>query len=252
MTEFQAGPFTFEAVGRPLTINGQISHRWAMLYGSEVLAEKSLDLPSGNGQVAEQFGDVRAAFIRGHQPKATKRKNPLADGYRVRLVHSTEVTGSMGAQAGEFLALAPIQGVSKGMIDDRFPMWLVCDLGSVPMGADEFERLQAAHEAIADALQHRAVTAESPMSFAWLTDLLPAELLSDDPDVWRAPSSWELRHVVGEGSFTGVTGAKAAELVGVLPQNFRKYTAKDGASSRQAMSFAMWHLLIHKLGVKRA
>ena len=68
---------------------------------------------------------------------------------------------------------------------------------------------------------------------------------------WRAPTSWELRHVVGEGSFTGWTGAQAAAMVGVTPQNFRKYTARDGASTRQGMSFAMWHLLLHKLGVQR-
>ena len=40
-------------------------------------------------------------------------------------------------------------------------------------------------------------------------------------------------------------------MVGVTPQNFRKYTARDGASTRQGMSFAMWHLLLHKLGVQR-
>lgn len=74
--------------------------------------------------------------------------------------------------------------------------------------------------------------------------------MAQDAGEWRAPTSWELRHVVGEGSFTGVTGAQAAALVGVTPQNFRKYTARDGASTRQGMSYAMWHLLLHKLGVQ--
>ena len=31
-----------------------------------------------------------------------------------------------------------------------------------------------------------------------------------------------------------------------------EYTAADGAASRQRMSFAMWHLLLHRLGVQSA
>ena len=85
----------------------------------------------------------------------------------------------------------------------------------------------------------------------WIAGLLPADVLARESADWRAPTSWELRHLVGEGSFTGWSGAQAAAMVGVTPQNFRKYTARDGASTRQGMSFAMWHLLLHKLGVQR-
>ena len=56
--------------------------------------------------------------------------------------------------------------------------------------------------------------------------------------------------VVGVGSFIGISGAKAADLVGVNASSFRKYTAQEGAKSRQSMSYAMWHLLLHKLGVQ--
>ena len=58
------------------------------------------------------------------------------------------------------------------------------------------------------------------------------------------------RIVIGKDSETGLSGAQAAHLVGVLPQNFRKYTAADDAASRQKMSFSMWHLLLHRTGVK--
>jgi hypothetical protein len=85
---------------------------------------------------------------------------------------------------------------------------------------------------------------------AWIAELFPNEVLDIDPDAWRAPTAWELRHVVGEGSFTRVSGAKAAALVGVSPQNFRKYTAGDSAKNRQSISFAMWHLLLARLQVK--
>lgn len=79
---------------------------------------------------------------------------------------------------------------------------------------------------------------------------LPAEVLTEDPWYWRAPTAAEIRVVIGKGSETGIPGAQAAHLVGVLPQNFRKYTASDDAASRQKMSFAMWHLLLHRAGVK--
>jgi len=80
--------------------------------------------------------------------------------------------------------------------------------------------------------------------------LLPVEVLTEDPAAWRAPSAAEIRVVIGKDSETGLPGAQAAHLVGVLPQNFRKYTAADDAASRQKMSFAMWHLLLHRTGVK--
>lgn len=76
--------------------------------------------------------------------------------------------------------------------------------------------------------------------------------MTDDPEQWRAPTAAEIRIVVGKGSETGLTGAQAARIVGVLPQNVRKYTATDDASLRQKMSFAMWHLLLHRVGVTLA
>ena len=79
---------------------------------------------------------------------------------------------------------------------------------------------------------------------------LPPDVLTEDPATWRAPTSAEIRVVVGKDSETGLSGAAAAHLVGVLPQNFRKYTAADDAVSRQKMSFAMWHLLLHRAGVR--
>lgn len=87
---------------------------------------------------------------------------------------------------------------------------------------------------------------------SWIADLLPDDVLTTDPEEWRAPTAWEIRHIVGEGAFTSMPGATVAALVGVTPQNFRKYTAQDSAASRQNISFAMWHLLLHKLGVQRA
>ena len=254
LDDIQIGPFTFSG-GKAFTLNGVSARRWEMRYGDQLVAEKTQFGADAQGitqhELQQLFGDERAAFIRAHQPKPARTPNPLADGVRVRLVESTDRTGVEGRTLGEFLALAPIAGLARGLIDDRYATWAVSELGVTPMAADEFARLQEAHGAIADALTAPRGHVGPFMPSAWIAGLLPDEVLAQDAGEWRAPTSWELRHVVGEGSFTGVTGAQAAALVGVTPQNFRKYTARDGASTRQGMSFAMWHLLLHKLGVQR-
>ena len=248
----QHGPFVFES-GLIMTVNGTPSRRWTMSYGEKPIAEKVV--PGADIVLADlfqAFEGERAAFICRRHRAPAPRVDPLADGYRARLVESTPVTGSQGRTLGEFLALAPITGLQRGLINDRFATWLVTDRGVMPMAAVEFANLKDAHAALADALTDSAAQPEPAMPHAWVADLLPDDVLAQDPAQWRAPTSWEIRHVVGEGSFTGVTGAQAAALVGVTPQNFRKYTARDGASTRQKMSFAMWHLLLHKLGVQAA
>jgi hypothetical protein len=88
--------------------------------------------------------------------------------------------------------------------------------------------------------------------YAYIAALLPFETLTENPASWRAPTAAEIRIVIGKNSETGISGAEAANLVGVLPQNFRKYTAADDAASWQKMSFSMWHLLLHRTGVKLA
>lgn len=253
MQEFQSGPFEFSPVGRALSINSQSSQRWAMSYGAKVLAEHTLPTAASRGQVAEAFGDDRLVFVRSQQD-GEKAASPASTGaHLVRLVCSVDRVGVSGREIGRFFAHAPIEGLSAGMIDDRFATWLVADgLGAcVPMDVDQFGRLQQAHEAIAAALASRPAQVPAGPPMAWVCGLLPDEVLTLDATQWRAPTSWELRHVVGEGSFTGVSGAGAAALVGVQPQGFRKYTASEGASSRQSISFAMWHLLLHRLGVQR-
>lgn len=252
MPIIQSGPFTFETVGRSITINGEDAQCWAMFYANRRLAEKTLRSLATQNQVKEAFIDNRTAFIRSHQRPAAQRENLLSHGYRVRLVQSTETTGSHGKQLSEFLALAPIEGICRGLIDDRFPTWLVSELGCTPMNSGEFERLRVAHSAIADALQRGSTHTDDEPPYAWVADLLPEEVTTRNHAAWRAPTNIELRHVVGEESFTSVSATKAAELVGIMPQNFRKYMARDGAASHQKISFAMWHLLLHKLGVQAA
>jgi len=252
MTNFAYGPFTFEA-GETLNIASAPSRRWRMYYGHDELAEKVLPAALARWEIVEQFGNARAALIADVRPAPTVQADPLEHGYIARLVRSTEFSGVAGKVLDQFLVLAPIDGMQRGLIDDRHETWLHAPEvdGILPMGAEEFARLKTAHEAIKDALLHPPPDAPPELPLAWVQALLPDDVLTEDKTHWRAPTAWEIRHVVGEGSFSGITGAEAAELVGGSPQGFRKYLAADGAKNRQPISYAAWHLLLHKLGVKQ-
>lgn len=224
-TEVKHGPFIYTNE-RPQTINGKPSRRWVMHYGDQPLAERTIS--SADVVLAtlfEAFEQDRADFIKHTQSKFDVQRVVLID-----------------FETGDAVAhfdTESLCGMTSGLIDDRSRYWIRS----------------------ADRLYSRDVTLTEwghivaecrVLQSAWITELLPADVLTNEVADWRAPTSWELRHIVGEGSFTGISGAKAAELVGVTPQNFRKYTAHDGAATRQKMSFAMWHLLLQKLGVQQA
>lgn len=223
MSEFQHGPFLLFATGR-VSVGGTACLRWQYSYGSEALAEQTLPASNAQGGIIDAFADTRAGFIQ-----------------RAREAHAADMLDLVDSETDEIVARLPVTGdvgLTPGLTDDRSKYWLRSRdrLRSRDVTLTEFAALAARHTAPE---RH------------WIAGLLPDEVTTEDPDEWRAPTSWELRHVVGEGSFTGVSGSAAAQLVGVTPQNFRKYTARDDAKGKQNMSFAMWHLLLHKLGVKR-
>ncbi|WP_159912993.1 hypothetical protein [Pantoea sp. 18069] len=249
MQDFQSGAFEYRA-GQCATLAGVPSIKWVLYYGHEQLAWHYLPETAARSEIREEFSGDISDFERRHQPAA--RRAVSADALSPMFVQLVEEAS--GRVLGGFEAEAPIAGLASGLIDDRWPTWLVTTtrpLMSMPMGMDEFERLAAAHNAVRRVRAEMTPAPAALRPHAWIAGLLPGHVLSLDADEWRAPTAWEIRHVVGEGSFTGVTGAKAAALVGVLPQSFRKYTAADGAASRQNMSFAMWHLLLHRLDVQR-
>lgn len=248
MQDFQAGPFEYRA-GERVTLGGVPSVKWLLHYAHDQLAWHYVPASASRAAVREAFSDDVSDFERRHQP-AIAPVVPSSDLPPMFLRLVEEATGRV---LGSFEAAAPIAGLTSGLTDDRWATWLVTEahpMKSMPMTQDEFERLSAAHKAVH---QLRAEMTPAPRvahPHAWIAGLLPEAVLTLDAADWRAPKAWEIRHVVGEGSFTGITGSKAAALVGILPQNFRKYTAADGAASRQHMSFAMWHLLLHRIGVQ--
>lgn len=222
MQDFKFGAFECRA-GQRTKLAGQSNVEWSLRYAGKTLSERFVPAVAPRGEVQEAFSDDVTEF------KARARTDYAPA--RFELIDYT--TGD--AVAAFFAHSVP--DMTPGLIDGRSRYWVrsANRLYSRPVTLSEFGALTAAHQA-------------PPL--AWVTRLLPSEVLTLDTADWRAPTAWEIRHVVGEGSFTGVTGAKAAALVGVLPQNFRKYTAADCAASRQNMSFSMWHLLLHRLGVQ--
>ena len=222
MEAFQIGPFDY-VPGKSRMLNGVAQTEWALYYGDKLVG--SAWVAGDRAQVVEAMVGQRGDFIA-----------------RLRAENEPDRLALRRWNDGTELDIISLESWPDGLAgcipndDSEFWAEVVGTTRRMPVTLQQWAALQRRHGA---------------PSFAWIAALLPDDVKSRDAANWRAPTSWELRHVVGEGSFTGISGAQAAAMVGVTPQNFRKYTARDGASTRQGMSFAMWHLLLHKLGVQR-
>lgn len=221
MEAFDIGPFAYSP-GASRTLNGQRQLEWTLIYGSKAVG--AAWVTGDRARVVEAMVGQRGDFIA-----------------RLRAENEPDRLALRRWNDGTELDIISLESWPDGLAgclpndDSEFWAEVVGTTRRMPVTLQQWAALQRRHGA---------------PNFAWIAALLPDDVKRRDAANWRAPTSWELRHVVGEGSFTGVSGAHAAALVGVTPQNFRKYTARDGASTRQAMSFAMWHLLLHKLGVQ--
>lgn len=214
---FMAGPFEIEPAA---------DGRYNINYGNQTLVRNAAADGATRQEVIEQL-DERIGMLKSDMHSRYTK-------HRINLVREAD-----GVTVASFYSdNSVVDGMSAGLIDDRHEYWLRSDdrLFSMPATINEY---------VAIAEKNRAA------SRAWIANLLPAEVLTDDPEAWRPPSSFELRHVVGTTSLTGVSGAKCAALVGVTAGNFRKYTAADGAKTRQSISFAIWHLLLQRLEITR-
>lgn len=215
--EFHIGPFAVRPLGQATATH----QTFEIAYGSQT--DRTSVATGSQREVIERL----APFIADWTLELRQRFAPLT----VELIDYES-----GDAVASFLA-DDYCGMTPGLIDDRARYWLRTQ-----------DRRYSRHVTLDEYAQLRARYELPPL--AWIAELLPEDVLTDDPAEWRSPSSWEIRHVVGEGSFTGISGAKAAALVGVNPQSMRKYTAREGAKSRQPISFAMWHLLLHRLGIQ--
>lgn len=225
MLTYAFGPFRLVPGRRTVLLNDAKSiKQWHLFYGDTELAMRSLDTPMMSADIRGAFATDIGGFVR-----------------RAQTAHAPKVLELIEQASDMVLARISVSdwpdGFADTMPNNQHPYWLMDSEQTcmgMPVTLQEFAAI--------------AVECAYPTR-AWIAGLLPDEVLTLDPALWRAPTSWEIRHVVGEGSLTGLSGAKAAELVGVTPQNFRKYTAADDAKSRQAISFAMWHLLLRRLDI---
>lgn len=217
--DFTIGPFTIAPIGAV----GPHRQRFSVSYDHRYNAEIVTDAKTQR-DVAEAAEDAISQLRK--ELKADKETSSL-----IRL------TDGHGNTLSKFYAYCALPDMTPGLVDDRFDYWLKDGSGlySQVVTLGEFANLKCQYQL---------------PDYAWIADLLPGDVLTTSVDEWRAPSAWEIRHFVGEESFIGISGAKAAALVGVNPSSFRKYTAQDGAKTRQNISFAMWHLLLHRLGVQ--
>lgn len=219
------GPFEFFH-GPLRIINGKPSRSWTMNYGEREIAQHTIfNQNIILSELQEAFEQDRANFV----DSARSEHGPM----RVELVKFA--TDEVLASFESF----EMCGMSPGLMNDSADVWLC--------SAD-----RRYSRSVANQRQYASIVAryEAP-EYGWITGLLPDVVLTHDAKRWEPPTDWHIRHLVGVDSLIGITGAYAAELVGISPQNFRKYTAADGAKTRQNMSFAMWHLLLHRLGVQR-
>lgn len=221
---YASGPFVFEPAGRPAIVAGVESRTYSLSYNGQELVSRRVPVASASlALLRETFADEIAAFFLRARTEHAPMRHYL-------------VSFETGERVG-FIDSDSMCAMTPGLIDDRSEFWLQSAdrLYSRPVSLSEFGEI---------------ARAEGAPSHSWIAGLLPDEVLTADADAWRAPTAWEIRHVIGEGSATRISGAAAAGLLGVTPQNFRKYTAADDAATRQKMSYAMWHLLLARVGVQ--
>jgi hypothetical protein len=225
MEDFNFGPFQMVS-GEKCIFNGNQTEVWHLYFDNADLACERISGTCTRKAVVDALSEHIHSFTRSIRTANTYPP--------VKLIRYCDdsVLATLRTKTGF------VPGMSSGMMNDGSEHWVVH--GTKATLNRPVSLLQWTHLAT----QHCAAEND------WITGILPSCVVTADEEAWRPPTEHELRCVVGEHSFTGKTGAACANLVGVTPQNFRKYTAAEGASTRQKMSFAMWHLLLHRLGIQ--
>jgi len=211
---FMVGPFEIKPAGQ---------EQYDIQYGQRVLRRGAYAPGTTRQAVADELGDVLADLRRDLEDRTA--------------LYCIELVTAAGEVSDYFYSEdRALPGMTGSIPDNQSEMWAKAGLMAMPTNLHNWAGIVALHQAL---------------PYGWIGNLLPETVMTTDPEAWRAPTAWEIRHVVGEGSFTGISGAKAAAIVGITPANFRKYTASDSAKNRQSISYAAWHLLLIKMGVTR-
>ncbi|WP_199135243.1 hypothetical protein [Delftia sp. ASV31] len=233
---YRHGPFDFKS-SFPSVSNGSPGRSWTMFYGDQQVSQRHIaGLEITRGTLMDAFSDALTAFVK-----------------KAKHTHSPTRVDLMDVKAGSSIADFACYDTTQLGLE---PLELVVPDTKWQLRCTRTGRVRNVHD-IREYMEIVAnhVPSEQEARNGWIAGMLPRSVLTHDQWEWRAPTSWEIRHVASQGAlvdYINMSGPKAAELVGVTAQNFRKYTAHEGAESHQKISFAMWHLLLHRLGVQRA
>lgn len=274
LLELNDGPFFYAK-----RAGDTLENNWYFCYGDydtpssvQVLAQRVLEtkgMSESNARVVKskkiKMADLHAFF-------AEDRKTFIEKAMRDGAPDSLVLFGQSAAENSAPLAVLPVAGIESGdprslevlveqverlalqdVLSDGITKSTNKSKGITGQGCDRYVvslgRKKCAISSL-DAFAMLASLYRAPPAH-WIAKMLDPAILSEDAQVWRAPSSWEIRHVVGEHSLIGISSVKTSEMMGVTPANFRKYMASGTAKNRHAISFSTWHLLLHLFGVKR-
>ncbi|WP_322052323.1 hypothetical protein [Paraburkholderia bannensis] len=222
MQDFQHGPFRYQADDAGATGN---RHRvqWSVSYAGMILEQRSVSADFEREDIVDIFKGTIERFI----THARGQFQPVT------------ITLERWNTRNQPIARVPVLHVPAGMniaVPNRHSEYWVRLAGThrcAPMSPENF--LSFVREA-------------TPAPHAWITQFLRADLLTCDAQAWRAPTAWEVLHVIGKGSWTATSTAQAANMLGLAVRTVSNYVTSGDRF--QTIQFSAWHTLLHLLGVK--
>lgn len=223
---FKYGPFTINSIENTDTSDGFIC--FDIKYGINTIGAMSLPTGLTRKEIVQSvlFKDVINSFIRKYKIQQTHTHSLV-------FVNTGDVIASFSSIYFSLDAVA----TTLSYADSPYILRSGSGMHDIVITLNEYAAIFAKY------------SLQMQPEHAWIRKLLPTNVLTTTASEWCPPSEWVIRHIVGEDSFTGVTNTVASEMVGISPQNFRKYTASDTAKNKQKMSYATWHLLLAKLRI---
>ncbi|WP_321888016.1 hypothetical protein [Paraburkholderia bannensis] len=222
MQDFQHGPFRYHSEDAGATDqSGKL--QWSVSYAGTILERRALCSDFEREELIDTFKRTIDRFI----THARGQFQPVT------------ITLERWNTRNNPIARAPVLHVPAGLsiaVPNRHSEYWVRLAGTrrcAPMPPENF--LAFVREA-------------TPAPHAWITQFLRADVLTCDAQAWRAPSAWEVLHVIGKGSWTATSTAQAASMLGLAARTVSNYVTSG--ERFQTIQFSAWHTLLHLLGIK--
>lgn len=141
----------------------------------------------------------------------------------------------------------------SGSSSDRWTLWYGLDVinhATLPAGSGPVEALNTCRHLIEDWLED--VSGYTINAKTWIVNLLSPACLASNSGKWKAPSYFDICHVVGTGSLTGLSVDRASALLGIPPERLTFYLLPDNDGRRSPMTYQMWNKLLVSTGIRAA